>query len=304
MVSFRHVLCPVDFSESSLRALDYAVILARRFDAHLTVLHAAPTFDPLTIRAGSLADDVRLVNLPTREEVVAELARAAHDSGADADRLNTVAEVGQTVPTIVDQAVTRKADLLVVGTHGRSGFERFLLGSVTEKLLRKAPCPVLTVPPHAERGALPSGRFARVLCPMDFSPAALQALGFALELARDPGGVVTVLHVIEFLAEHEPRATAHFNVEEFRRALVEEAHERLRKVISEAPAGARTVRDVVSIGRAYTEVLRVGEGHDLIVMGAQGHSGLALSLFGSTTQYVVRGAACPVLTVRAPGVDV
>jgi nucleotide-binding universal stress UspA family protein len=303
MVTFRHVLCPLDFSESSLRALDYAVMVARRFEAALTVLHAAPTFDPLTTRTGPLADDFRIVNLPTREDVVTELARVAHDAGADAERLTTVAEAGQTVPTILDHALARNADLLVMGTHGRSGFERFLLGSVTEKLLRKSPCPVLTVPPHVERAAPPRGGFARVLCPTDFSAAASQALGFALELARDPGGAVTVLHVIEFLAEHEARATVHFNVEEFRRALVEDAHERLRKVIAEASVRGRTVHDVVSIGRAYTEVLRLGEDHDLIVMGAQGRSGLALSLFGSTTQYVVRAATCPVLTVRAAGVD-
>ena len=301
MITFRHVLCPFDFSESSLRALDYAVIVARRFKAQLTVLHAAPTFDPLTTRTGPLADDLRIVAIPTREDVVTELAGIAHDAGADAERLTAVAEAGQTVATIVDHALSGKADLLVVGTHGRSGFERLLLGSVTEKLLRKTPCPVLTVPPHLERASLPRAGFARVLCPIDFSPAALQALGFALELARDPGGAVTVLHVIEFLAEHEPRATAHFNVEEFRRALVEDAHERLRKVVAEASAGGRTVRDVAVIGRAYTEVLRLGRDHDLIVMGAQGHGGLALSLFGSTTQHVVRGAACPVLTVRAPG---
>jgi len=299
MVTFTHVLCPIDHSASSLRALDYAVAVARRSGARLTVLHVVPTFDPVSTMPGTIGEPMTVVQPPSHEEVLATIRDLAARAGAAPSEMTAVAEPGETVATILDQAVSRKADLLVMGTHGRSGFDRALLGSVTEKLLRKSPCPVLTVPPHATLPHGFAGGFTRILCPMDFSPASYQALGFALGLVRPGDGQVTLLHAIEWLAEHEPRTMAHFNVEEYRRYLIEDAHERLRAVVAEAAPGSTQVKDVVTVGRAHPEVVRLSAEHDLIVMGAQGRGGWGLSLFGSTTQHVVRTAACPVLTVRA-----
>ena len=214
--------------------------------------------------------------------------------------MTLAAEAGDTVATIVDRAVVIPADLLVMGTHGRSGFDRLLLGSVAEKVLRKAPCPILTVPPHAPAKAPADEAFTRILCPVDFSPPALQALGFALDLARQAGGSVTVLHAIEWLADEEPRAQAHFNVPEYRLHLIEDAHSRLQAVLADEPRTGCDVKDVVVTGRAYHQILEAAAAQeaDLIVMGAQGRGGVGLTLFGSTTQQVVRAATCPVLTVR------
>jgi nucleotide-binding universal stress UspA family protein len=175
-----------------------------------------------------------------------------------------------------------------------------LLGSVTEKVLRKAPCPILTVPPHASPDPPHEVLFKRILCAMDFSPSALQAFGFAVDLARQANGLVTVLHTIEWLAEEEPRAHAHFNVAEFRQHLVADAQERLNALIGEEPRAWCELEGVVAIGRPYREVLQAAAARtaDLIIMGAQGRGGMGLALFGSTTHQVVRAAACPVLTVR------
>jgi len=142
--------------------------------------------------------------------------------------------------------------------------------------------------------------FKRILCPVDFSPSALQGLGFALDLARQADGRVTLLHVVEWLAEEEPRASTHFNVPEYRRHMVDDAQERLRNLVAEESRTWVEIADVVVFGRAYREILRAAETKpaDLIVMGAQGRGGIGLALFGSTTQQVVRGATCPVLTVR------
>jgi nucleotide-binding universal stress UspA family protein len=135
---------------------------------------------------------------------------------------------------------------------------------------------------------------------MDFSVSALQAFGFALDLARQGDGSVTVLHAIEWLVEEEPRAHAHFDVPEYRRHLIDDAHQRVKALIAGEPRRPAGVRDVVAVGKPYREILRLaGESPiDLIVMGAQGRGGLGLTLFGSTTQEVVRAAQCPVLTVR------
>jgi nucleotide-binding universal stress UspA family protein len=141
--------------------------------------------------------------------------------------------------------------------------------------------------------------FERILCPMDFSPSALQAFGFALDLARQAGGAVTLLHAIEWLAD-EGHAHAHFNVKDYRQHLNEDAHARLQALIAEQPRAKCAMEKVVASGRAYREILATAaaQGADLIVMGAQGRGGVGLALFGSTTQQVVRAATCPVLTVR------
>jgi nucleotide-binding universal stress UspA family protein len=298
VIEFKQIICPVDFSESSVRALAYAAALARWYDAHLTVLHVVPTFESMQVR-GDLGDPVRVLTPMPREQVLAEMSRSLN-LAAVSPRATPIAEAGDPQATIIDQAVSKKADLIVMGTHGRRGFKRLLLGSVTEAVLREAPCPVLTVPPHASAGVSDAVTFKRLLCPIDFSPSALQALGFALDLARQADGRVTLLHVIEWLAEEEPRASTHFNVPEYRRYMVEDAQERLRNLVAGESRTWVEIDDVVVFGRAHREILRAAEAKpaDLIVMGAQGRGGIGLALFGSSTQQIVRGSMCPVLTVR------
>jgi nucleotide-binding universal stress UspA family protein len=298
VIEFKQIICPVDFTESSVRALAYAAAFARWYDAHLTVLHVVPTFDPMQVR-GDLGDPVRVVTPMPREQVLTEMSRSLN-LAAVSPRATPIAEAGDPQATIIDQAVSTKADLIVMGTHGRRGFKRLLLGSVTEAILREAPCPVLTVPPQARSGVSEAVTFKRILCPIDFSPSALQALGFGLDLARQADGRVTLLHVVEWLTEEEPRASAHFNVPEYRRFMVEDAQERLRSLVAEESRTWVEIDDVVVFGRAYREILRAADTKpaDLIVMGAQGRGGIGLSLFGSTTQQIVRGSMCPVLTVR------
>lgn len=300
MVKFTHILCPTDLSEPSVRPLVYAAALARRYKAKLTVLHVAPTFDPMPVRSAALSGALQLIYPPSREEVLEELRRVADTAGAGSIDATLAAEAGDPARTIVDQAIAIPADLVVMGTHGRGGFDRFMIGSVAEKVLRKVPCPVLTVPPHVTPASRAGVRLKNILCPMDFSPSALHAFELALDLARQAGGSVTVLHVIEWLAEEEPRAHAHFNVSEYRQYLIGHARERVQALVARQSRRGSAIEDVVVLGRAHREILRIAADStaDLIAMGAQGRGGLGLALFGSTTQQVVRQAPCPVLTVR------
>ena len=297
MIEFKQILCPVDFSGSALPSLAHAAALAKWYEAQLTVLHVVPTFEPLQIR-GHLGEPV-YVNQMSREQVREEMRRSL-DLDTVAPDARVIAEAGDTPKTIVDQALSHETDLIVMGTHGRRGFKRLLLGSVTETVLREAPCAVLTVPPQAEPGASPDVTFKRIVCPVDFSPSALQAFGFALNLARQADGRVTLLHVIEWLAEEEPRTSAHFNVPEYRRYMVADAQERLCELVADESRTWVDIDNIVVFGRAHREILRAAAAKpaDLIVMGAQGRGGVGLTLFGSTTQEVVRGSSCPVLTVR------
>jgi nucleotide-binding universal stress UspA family protein len=302
VIEFKHSLCPTDLSEASVRPLTYAAALTRWYSGRLTVLTVVPTFDPVPLRSASLDGAMQLVQPPSREEVLEHLRRTVEAAGASQVPATLVAEPGDPFRTIVGHAASTAADLIVMGTHGRTGWERFMIGSIAEKVLRKAPCPVLLVPPHLTAKAPAEVRFSDILCPMDFSSSALLAFRHALDLARQGNGSVTVLYVLEWLAEEEPRGRTHFDVPQYRQQLLDDARQRLRALVAEEPRTWCDIRDEVVAGRAHREILRLAEARpaDLIVMGAQGRGGLGLALFGSTTQQVVRGASCPVLTVRAP----
>jgi nucleotide-binding universal stress UspA family protein len=185
MVSITRILCPVDFSECSKRALDHAVAIGRWFGAGIEVLHVAP--EPVV--AGRAEMQTRLDALRTEAyaEAVAQAKQFVDSAGVSDLRVQVSVERGDPSALIVSRAPVDGAGPVIMGTHGRTGFERLVLGSVAEKVLRRAACPVLTVPPRAaERPA--ETMFQRVLCPVDFSPSSESALEFALSLTARTGG--------------------------------------------------------------------------------------------------------------------
>lgn len=300
MVEFKHVLCPIDLGAASARPLAYAAAVARWYESSLTVQHIVPTFDAVPIMSGDFITPAQVVPPVSREEVLAEMRRLAEPI-TGTERVSFQVEEGEPTAAILDRALELPADLLVLGTQARRGMQRLLLGSVTESVLHDAPCPVLAVPPGAPASAPAPIELKNILCPIDFSPSSLQALGFALDLARQAHGAVLVLNALEWLGDQEPREYGHFNVPEFRRYLMAEAEERLKKLVAEEPTTWASIETAVVGGRAYREILDVASARksDLIVMGAQGRTGVGKALFGSTTEQVLRRAACPVLTVRS-----
>jgi nucleotide-binding universal stress UspA family protein len=299
MSTFNRILCAIDFSETSMRALDYAATFAVRYGARLAVLHVGPAFE------GGLHSPVRMdepdaPSAPTREDTISDIRRAVATSAAAALGPAIVAEEGRAHDAIMRIAASLDADLLVIGTHGRSGFNRLFLGSVAEKVVRTAPCPVLTVAPAAGAPRTPVA-FRRILCPVDFSPSSLRALHYAYDLGRQDRAQVTVLHVLEYLDVDEPCEHVDAEIRRHRQHFIQHARERLHEAATALPADGCQVEEVVAIERAYREILRraADDGVDLVVQGAQGHGRVELMLYGSNTQHVVRGAPCPVLTVRA-----
>jgi nucleotide-binding universal stress UspA family protein len=299
---FKRILCPVDFSEASRHAIDQASTIARWYGAAVTAQHVCnPALGPFT----GLPDSSRL---PDREMLrlggeVAACFETAIRAGVQVD---AVVDVGQPDGCILDRARTWPADLIVMGTHGAGGFEHLVLGSVAEKVLRRAACAVLTVPPHANRtSCLP---FKRVLCAVDFSEWSLRALEFARSLARESGAAMTALTVIEWpWPEPPPPDFAELPPEqasalcEYRRYVETGAMRRLTTLADES-ASAGVALDVrVDHGKPHVEILRRAAdiGADLIVMGVHGRKQIDLEIFGSTTNQVVRRATCPVLTLRS-----
>ena len=293
MLHIAQVLCPVDFSEFSRRALDHAAALARWYGAHLTLLHVFLT-RPAADRPQATMTDA------DRQQIMADLRRLAAQVPVDVSLDLRVVDASDVHQEILNAAETVSADLLVLGTHGRSGFERLLLGSVAERVVRKAPCPTMIVPRRAPD--VPPDepvRFHRVLCPVDFSEASLRAVRSAMSLAEEARAQVTLLHVIETPPELGAHPmSAGVDADRLRAAAEADCRKRVQALAVDAPPHA-TVKVVVREGAAHREILAAAaeRGADLIVMGVQGRGAADLLVFGSNTARVMRGAACPVLVL-------
>jgi nucleotide-binding universal stress UspA family protein len=276
------ILCPTDFSPSSVRALEHAVPLALFHHAPLTALHVVPPWPtevllsagfaalpPSTMDEGAIREQVEAFLEPARQAGVRVDARVAQ---------------GAIVPETLRVLEEMEDPLVALGTHGRGPIERLVLGSVTEKLMRKAVGPVLTVGPAGDASpARP--RFDHLLCAVEFSAASLRALAMAFDLARESRGQLTLLHVME-----------DGDREEDARAWLENA----------VPPGARQAcqpRLQLGRGSPWREIVNVAAALacDLVVMGPHGREPIDRTFFGSTTSHVVRQAGCAVLTVRELG---
>ena len=207
-------------------------------------------------------------------------------------------ETGQVVTTIVECAASLGVDLIVMGSHGTSGFERLLLGSVTDDVLRKAGCPVLVVPPSADTAS--RRPFTHLLCPVDFSPASRTGLALACSIAQEADAALTLLHVLDLPPENDLITSGPFAYPECRAQRERDAHIALKCLIPPDLKTSRPPVTLVAIGNPYREILRIAaeQSVDLIVSGVHGRNPWDLLIFGSTTNQVIRRATCPVLSVR------
>jgi nucleotide-binding universal stress UspA family protein len=289
----QRILCPVDFSEQSRRALDHAAAIARAWGSSLAVLHVyqAPSpFDVVPGEGDAAENEREAAALRALRTFVSPVAghvsvtcHAVH--GTNARR------------PIVRETEALDADLVVIGSHGRSGLDRFLLGSTCDAVVRAAPCPVLVVPPGA--GPPRDGRFRRLLCGIDFSPPSLRAFRYAMQFASEEAEV-TLLHAIERPAELRDRQiAAAFDVDAVRAAAEAAARHRLDALSPGRDRPAIPIRTHVAEGPAHRRIvdMAVQQQADLIVLGTHGRNVLDRWIFGSNTRAVLHDASCPVLTV-------
>jgi nucleotide-binding universal stress UspA family protein len=296
MIRIAHVLCPVDFSDISQHALDHAAAIARWYEARLTLLYVFPNFPVVDIPSLVLGE-------PDRERLMAGLRGMAAAVPQQVSMDFRIEEAAYTHEAIVAQIGATHADLLVLGTHGRSGFQRLFLGSVTEKVIRKAPCPTLVVPPRI--ADVPAGspiQFRRIVCPVDFSVSSLEALAYAINLAQEADAQLTLLHVVELLPVLSEAPMPPSDLSHIREETAADARRKLQSLIPDSAHTYCTVETAVVEGRAYREILHQATQRqaDLIVMGVHGRRALDQLVFGSTTHHVIRASACPVLIVRSP----
>lgn len=302
MITLRHILCPVDLSEPSRRALQHAVSLAGWYEASLEVLYVDTT---LPMEGLSEFGDFAIARATTLD--VPSATRAADDVRTFVDRaacrtpVNVVVEQSTHVEgAILERARALPADLIVMGSHGRSGVQRLLLGSVTEHVLRAAGCPVLVVPPH-DAVAPSAVSFKTIVCAIDFSDSSLTALTWALSLAKEADARLSLLHVIEVPPELRASAVVtDREIDALHAAFEADTLDRLRALIPDHASDYCSVETATASGAAGHAILAFAKSRhaDLIVMGAQGQHAIERLVFGSKTRDVVCGAACPVLTVR------
>ncbi len=286
-VAIRNILVASDFSAASESALTTALAIARRYGSKVILAHV---FRPDTYHA--LASDAR-------QRALDDAWRDAHRQMMDqlvAGHLTGVAnevvvEQGDQVWDVLGRMVReRHADMLVLGTRGRSGISKFLMGSAAEDIFRQAPCPVITVGPklaseHALEGP------GRILFATGFSGHSLAAGGYALSLALHHQASLILLHVITTPVEPQAREEA-----------MHQAELRLRGLIPPDLEAACRPEFVIQFGTAAEGILSTTEKYrpDLIVLGIRQSEGFARRVRWATAYEVVRHAPCPVLTVRSP----
>jgi nucleotide-binding universal stress UspA family protein len=297
-----NILLPTDFSACADHALTHAVDLADRFGAHLHLLHVVNELDPdwygLTDaqeRAVKLRDQIeseareRLRSLVPEEERAIETTVSLQLSFDVADSINEYVE-------------EREMDLVVMGTHGRKGLDRLMLGNVADKIIRHAPCPVMTVReevPWAEGDG--QADFEEVLAPIDFSEHSRDALRVAKVFANQYQARLHLLFVAEkrIVPTFSDTGLPGIGVVEMDPEIVKNAEKALQQLNENI--GGPEVRSAYHVqeGDVSHDIIDFAEtqGVDLIVMATRGLTGVNRFLMGSNTERIVRVAPCPVLTL-------
>ncbi len=286
-VSLTKIMVTTDFSPESDRALDYALSLARRYDARIYLAHVlAP--DPFLYAEPALAESTYEKIRQAAEQGMADILVSGKLRGIPHEVL---LEEGTVWPVIEKLIEKHEIDLVITGTHGRGKVRKVLIGSVAEEIFRQATCAVMTVGPRFKGETAREMELKNILFATDFGGGAEKAAAHAFSLAQEHGARLTVLHVIQ-------EATA-FTEESVRRQR-ENYVERMKQLM---PAGAENwcrPEFRVTFGAAAEEILTLARetNADLIVMGAKARKGLAGHAPFTVAYNVVTKASCPVLTVR------
>lgn len=304
-MQIRKILFPTDFSEASELALAPALFFAELFDAELVLQHV------LVFREADLyAPESHFPDPAALFEKLQEVARTDLGRLLDGHRHQTlrIREVIDRAPEavrgILDRAQSEEADLILLGTHGRTGPAQLLLGSVAAEVLRRAGRPTLTVP--ARKGSRILQTLRRIAVADDFSATSAQAIEAAASLARRVGAELDLVHVLVHFELPLPPATAPLT---WPAPLVAELEPRAREALSadrRRLTGGLPGRDVLLKGREARTLTNwlaesEGQGVDLLVQGTAGHTGLDRLLLGSFAERTVKLSPCPVLTVPASG---
>lgn len=288
-VRIERILCPVDFSDVSAKAYRYAQSIACHYHAKLILQNVVEVWQYPSgdfVRSPQYYDEFSQALTSSAE---GELQRFVDLCGGVEPEC--LVEASTAADAILCLARARDISLVVMGTHGRRGFDHLMLGSVTERVLRYSPCPVLAIPQKDPAGNATTGdsiHVRRILCCVDFSTSSQQTVNHALSVADAYGAELTALHIMDDL----PEST---NVAIETDAVVA----RLQRMFTASTLPRERVHLEVRVGKAYREIVNfAAQDHsDLVVTGACGRNSLDLAVFGSTTYRIIQLYTGPVLTI-------
>ena len=297
-LGIRRVLFPTDFSDQARSALRHALLWCRRFRADLDAIHVVPLPEENPVYPSRYASDSAEVWPELESRVMAELKTHVPADAAEGVAVrHLVGRNKDPAVAISRHAVRRDIDLVVMGTHGRRGFRKLLIGSVTETAMREVGCPLLAIPPSEEEAALPT----RILAPIDFSTFALQTARHARAAASAFGAELLYIHVVEsgrvpefYASDVAPPSRAESRIRD-------RATKALQKLDDESGGGDAEL--FVVPGHPSEDIVQFAEAHDvdLIVIPTHGLDAIDRLLIGSVADKVVRKSSCPVLVLQPYG---
>jgi len=278
--------------------VSYGIALAKEFSAKLYLCHV------IDLPSTGMYGDIVSYPVGQQDRIInyahGYLSRLIGDSPLDWEPLVTM---GHAATEIARLAKEKCVDLVVSATHGRSGLKRLMLGSVTGRLLRTLPCPLLVVrgqerefvaPPHQEI------RLQRILVGCDFSPDSNLAFQFGLSLAQEFQSELHLAHIIAPAQYEDLVKRVGESEEEYQHDLRDRLHQKLQNMVPEEARNWCSPHTVLSAGQPHDELVKYAVVHDvdLIVLGLRGHTMVETLFVGSTADRVARNASCPVLLVR------
>ena len=295
-LNIKLILCPIDFSEFSVSAYQHALSVAEHYQAKLVAQHIVEMWRHPSADFAASAGLYEEYSQALRESGNKQLQEFVENHTHDDIQPELVVQIGVAADSIVSFTQLQKADVIVMGTHGRRGFDRLMLGSVTDRVMRTASCPVLAASKPAH-GSVAAGKerghvhhLSRILFCADFSENSERALRYAISATAEYDAELTLLHVLEGVpssAKTEEATAA--------------AAERLDQLIPPEGRKSLKIRTAARIGKPYAQIIQLAmEAQiDLVIMGVRGRGALDLAVFGSTTYRVMQLGSCPVLAVRS-----
>lgn len=298
----RRILVPTDFSPSADAALAHAGSLADRFRVPLHLLHVVHETNTDLYGLGDAKVHIDRLREEAESAARARLAELAPERAVQEVHTAVARHPEGNVVDAIEQYVLDSAiDLVVMGTHGRQGLGRFVLGSVANRLVRRGVAPVLTVRRGEEEVPAAPVAYDNILAPIDFSDHSKAALRLSKEVASQHGATQHLLFVAEkrVLPTFSDTGIPGVGVVEMDPEIVANAGEALDELSASVGGPEVTTAHHVEEGDVAQAIIDFADAHeaDLIVMATRGLTGIDRFVLGSNTERVVRTAPCPVLTV-------
>ena len=293
------ILCTTDLSDASKSVVHYSIDMAKKLNAKLYICHVIdlPTisvygeavFDPI-------AHQQYFVDFAGKE--IENLVAGAGGENVDWEPLISI---GHATEEIVRHVSENAIELVVAATHGRSGLKRFFLGSVTERLIKIVPCPLLVLRAKAKKpqDVQLEFPFRNILVAYDFSKDSESAFSTSLSFARQFKSNLHIVHVVEPTAYKDFLKSPEASEEPLPKNIYDALKDRLIETVPPEAIHCCEVQTRILVGKPYAELIAYAEQHkiDLIALGVRGQGRVEELLVGSTTDRVIRRASCAVLSV-------